>query len=849
MDYLRLTLGLMLPWIGSYYWLAALEARASDLPAHRARQIGVSFLFAMALLSGLLLAQSQLNGGISYWPVLGVICAFSFAGYLAYARSIPVKFVAPAEKSARTLRLLYGLLTAWILLHLALIAFEILHRPIFPWDAWQTWMYRSKAWFYLGEIVPMDSPQAWIQGKASAAYNTYAADYPRFVSVIALWSATALGAWNEPLINLPYLLCGLALVLALYGYGREAGLPRWAAALGAYLLISIPLIGSHLALAGQADIWLTGYAGLGFVALIWGIVRHNAWHLATGLLLVCLGIWVKHEGLVWMLAALLVLALTTRPRLCALVACVGLAAVSVAWISGIHTADLPYLGTIGIREGSLHIPLLGQFALMQASVLDDYWVNFFVGSTWHLLWPLLIICLLALPALPASPIRSTVSAFFCVLVATQLAIFFFSEQGRWAEDWTAINRLPMHIAPALIFSLLLTAQQIWRQIPAGKPRIGHWVAPTVAFIAVTLIAGAYVYVQSPPTKGYTRNFDANQLQIVVGGGFIRQGTGYITRFDNGIAVVSDGSARIDTGDSMILRLNTGGNNGNKRRFFWRNGPDEDDLHSLDIGEPGEKTIDLGSHPQWRGTVTELGLLFLEDGGKSVEVTSLQIGPRSANDMLTLTWEDWTTLSRWSQKSVHFLPAGADSTPLKLPLFMAGWIAATTLAGLLLIRLNPTPTWGIALCAVISWLLLDLRWTSNLIGQANATHHFYSSHHGAHLDIAPDSKLYDLTQEIAPLLQGSSDPVLVVSEEPGRDFEALRVKYHLLPVPALARKGTHLGNYPKFAARHVLIVRSPYLAPGEKPVNAAGLARRVSATLGLSYGVVLDTEAGVLLSAR
>jgi len=42
--------------------------------------------------------------------------------------------------------------------------------------------------------------------------------------------------------------------------------------------------------------------------------------------------------------------------------------------------------------------------------------------------------------------------FICVFLATQLFIFGFTDQGIWADTYTAINRLPLHFAPALVYA-------------------------------------------------------------------------------------------------------------------------------------------------------------------------------------------------------------------------------------------------------------------------------------------------------------------------------------------------------------------------------------------------------------
>ena len=848
MDILKLMLSLLLPWMGAYFWLAAIESRLNPQPAHKLRQLGYAFLLGMAGVNGLLLAQSWLLAYISFGLPIGIIALVSLAGGVAFIKSRRLAFQPHNGRPSTFYAVLFWLFAGWAAVHLALVAIEVLHRPVFPWDAWQTWMYRSKAWFYLGNVVPLDSAVAWEQGKATATYNTFGAAYPKFVSVIALWAATALGQWHEPLVNLPTLFCGVTLALAFYGQCREAELPKWSSALGAYLLVSIPLIGSHLALAGQADIWQTCFTGLGFVSLLWGIVRGSNWHTGLGLTLILLGIAIKSEGLVWFAVALALLAITTRPRFSAMLALLAATIASLAWIGGIHYMDLPVVGGLGIADGRIHVPAIGSFRLMQFDLWDDYWVNFYESSTWHILWPMLVTCALGLVAMRRGPLRQAIASLILLLITAQLSIFLFTEQGLWAEDWTAINRLPMHMVPVLIFALLLSARELSSYREQDKPKKRTWIAPAAGLVLAVLIAGFYLADQYPPTTGHSRSFDAKQLGIVVGGGQIIGNAGVVTHFDNGIALLSSGGVHINAGQAKILKLDTGGKNRLERRFFWRNGPGEEDLHSIDTGAPGKKIINLDVSPNWTGTVTEVGLLLYEDEHRKVEVRSLEIRTRTLQDMIALTWQDWTTMSHWSQKSVHYVPAGVESAPIKLPLLMAGWLLITTLLAGLMWRVIPSPIASVVICAVSAWLVLDLRWSHNLIEHAADTRNYYSTHRNAHLDIAQDKELLELTEQAAQLIVDNDKPVLIVGENKDLNFEALRIKYHLLPMPAHVRKGASTSDMPRMTTDHVLVVRSPVLAPGEIPFVAEVMAKEISSRQSRVYKVVLDTEDGVLLSA-
>ena len=232
MDYLSLATGLLLPWLAGYLTLSALEKRCNAQHGHTLKQLGYGFFLGYAGLQGLVLTQSKLLGTVGFWPILGIMAVIAVAGAILFFKALnhsPRPDNGETRIAAPLTTILFWLFLAWALLHLLFVTIEILHRPVFPWDAWFSWIYRAKAWFYQGQILAMDSPGDWLQGNGDALYNVAGNQYPTFSPVIALWAAIALGYWSETLINLPVLLCGLAMGLAMYGQCREFGLEKWLA--------------------------------------------------------------------------------------------------------------------------------------------------------------------------------------------------------------------------------------------------------------------------------------------------------------------------------------------------------------------------------------------------------------------------------------------------------------------------------------------------------------------------------------------------------------------------------------------------------------------------------------------
>jgi hypothetical protein len=854
MEFLRLSFATLLPWLGGYLWLAVLERRLGVEAPSTLRQLGYGLFVGYAALQGVVLAGHASTGAVEYWRINSVLVLLTLAAGLLLAREWLAgegdTRATPAGERERAgvlcKRFMLVVLTAWAALHLLLIAVEILHRPVFPWDAWLNWIYRAKAWYLTGEIAAMDSPGDWLLGTGTARFNVAGSHYPTFSPVLALWCATALGHWSETLINLPYLCCGIALWLAIYGQCREEGMAHWLSALAAWLLLSIPLLDTHLALAGQADIWMAGFTGLGLVALLRGLARGESWQTLLGLGMTAMGMAVKSEGGVWFMGALLTLALTRWPRgaLRALAVLVVLAL--LGWLFGLTYLRLPLLGGVGFDEGRIHIPLLGSYALQAFELWDDYLDNFLKNGTWHLLWSFVLLSAAALWLQPAGMQRRAVAVFYGVLLAAQLFIFEGTEQGRWAEDWTAINRLPLHFAPALVFSIVVAA----RGLPAGSlpgfRSAGSVLRGPLVGLAVVLSAAlAWLLVAYPGSGAEGHSFTPQEMRTVMGGSRAAAQGRIIERYENNVALLSSGPVALDAAKLGLLRVETAGPNRNRATFFWRNGDDPSDLHSAELSGRGVRWINLDATPGWQGTVREVGIVFYSDGGRPVELRGLEVRSQSLGAQLAKLAGEWRETSYWSQKSVHWLPAGAPSPSISLPLLMAAWVVVTALRALTIGRRTPDAFTGALLCAVIAWGLLELRWSANGLVQAGATVAEYPLASAEYLAFGDDEQTARLVELAQPAIGQTYKRTVIAAEDPDMRFQMFRAKYHALPASALVHDGP-LESAPVRIGDYLLVLNKRYAEAGHKSASAAEYAAVLLREQGIAARPVLDEPEGFLL---
>jgi hypothetical protein len=457
----------VLPWITGAIWLIWLESFSDQISIiNWPRALGYGFFLGNFICAAALYTVQALLGQLSVSLVTGGMAGLSLLGIILtwhrYRRQRR-EFVAPYTPIDRKINWLSILLLVLIILHLTLAATDVLSRPLLPWDAWTTWTYRAKIWFLNQELSPMVSPENWLSTTDPGTYTITAFFYPPVVSLIQLWPVQVYGAWNDSLAILPGMLAGIAIALGLYGQGRSLGWPSLMMLAAVYMLLSLPLLDAHLALPGYADLWLSGFAGLGFVALLQWTQSSDKSQLLLGLFFLLLGMMIKREGVLWGMVGILFVIVYLSPWRLLLALAAGLV---LAVVSGHSSLELPILGRLGYADGVFYLAQLGVFPLQLQDASAALATNLFFHASWNLLYFYLSAALLLLLLPVCAGIRSTVLWFVLLISVVITFMFFLSEEGRWLRDNTAFNRIVLQVSPALLFSLMMT----WRVFAAYLSR-------------------------------------------------------------------------------------------------------------------------------------------------------------------------------------------------------------------------------------------------------------------------------------------------------------------------------------------------------------------------------------------
>lgn len=461
-------IAIALPWAVTALWLRYLVP--SSPPLDWPTALGYGFFIGMYLTVLLLHLTDALGLGLHTNLVLGVWLLAAVGVIFVVGKhhwtvgaatgTTPAPTTASPVPSRIGRWLWWGLL-ALIMIRLGIIAAEVALRPVMPWDAWTVWLFRSRAWFEQATLVPFLSAAQWLTAEQPHTFTTAAHHYPRTVSIIPTWVALNAGTWHEPLALAPWVAALTAMLLAVYGQVQRLGGTSLDAILVTYLLISIPMVTVHTALAGYAELWTAATIVLAAVSLwVWRLHKEHLQMLLALPLLAALPT-LKLEGSVWLVALIAGMLLwLLKPRTVLLLAVVAMSGIA-AWAAlGGITVEVPGVGTIMLRPDQITIPGLVSLGLgPEPDALRPLLSALFLYANWHLLWFVaLALSPLALYRSVRDPKIRGPAYTIAIMLGMLLALFLLSDASQWVISQTAVNRLLLHITPLLLVFLWMTVR-------------------------------------------------------------------------------------------------------------------------------------------------------------------------------------------------------------------------------------------------------------------------------------------------------------------------------------------------------------------------------------------------------
>jgi len=378
-------------------------------------------------------------------PLAGIAAGAAWVGKGQYATPLRdrMRWALVALRGAgltRERRLLWIVLLAWLALRFALLLTEVVRRPLYPWNAWTQWATKARVWYELKTIVPFGTESAWLALPVGSVYYDAAPSYPGTVPLTQVWSATLLGHWDDALINLPWWFTAFAFGLTLYGVLRSERIAPLGALIGTWLVLSLPILDTHVALAGYADLAMSAYFTLTALAALRFVKSRAPFDLALAVGLAAACVTIKNSGKLWLLMLLPGLAAALLPR-------VGLRIAAAAFALAAITALV--LTRTGLTILGYRLQLV--FDMPWSGLTEAY----FMFANWHLLF----YGALGVAVLAWRRLLSPELAPLTLIVAAGLAFlvfgFAFTNARQWVEDQSTVNRATLHLAPLIAIWMVL----------------------------------------------------------------------------------------------------------------------------------------------------------------------------------------------------------------------------------------------------------------------------------------------------------------------------------------------------------------------------------------------------------
>lgn len=444
-EILGLLLGLILPWLLGVVWLRVRWIKAGNITWPTL--LGYGYLAGLLITTLVMRLLDLLGYQLGFVNISLLLLLLIAAGVWAgYGTPLRLKDIGSDWAGLNGwYKAAYTALFLLIVIRLVVLGLEVAWRPLFPWDTWASWAPMSRVWYELGHLAPFYAPEdQWLAGLRPGEYIDGAWGHPPTIPLIQVWMSYSMGRWDDSLMNLPWLLCAIALGLAFYGQARQWQIPPLFAMMFTYFLLTLPFLNAHVALAGYADIFMGVFYGLAAMAFFHWSRTRDIWQGSVALLFALACAFIKQSGVFWMLTFLPALWVVLMPR-------AGL--IGVALLAGV--------GTLFVVLGRVtNINLFGySFSVHYRSAWEPFWQNTLILDNWHLLWYLLGLALvLSIPRLLVHSLRG-----MTVLVLTSFSflvgVFFFTETQEYAENYTTLSRTLLHASIMLMFYIMVLFQE------------------------------------------------------------------------------------------------------------------------------------------------------------------------------------------------------------------------------------------------------------------------------------------------------------------------------------------------------------------------------------------------------
>ena len=323
------------------------------------------------------------------------------------------------------------------------------------------------------------------------------------------------------------------------------------------------------------------------------------------------------------------------------------------------------------------------------------------------------------------------------------------------------------------------------------PRFRREALRVALILAAVLVACVLVYLAAAaPGRWFPRTspktWSASDLTVVRGSGALVGGQLVITATDaTGIALVNVTTDLASLDYPGIEWRVSGLAEDADVRLLWRNEFQPDRVNNVPLRIEAGRTVTtvMARNPAWIGHITGLALAIHGTLAQPVVVDGVTAKPMGVIGIAHDRLHDWLTFERWNGASINTIAGGADYQPLPLPLLLALVVGLSGLTVVAIHRLRPG-AFTVPLPAIMAafflagWLLLDMRWSFNLMRQERATAIRYAGKDAHDKRLAnEDGQLFAFIEKSLAVMPPSPVRVFVASDA---DYFRGRAAYHLYP---------------------------------------------------------------------
>lgn len=323
--------------------------------------------------------------------------------------------------------------------------------------------------------------------------------------------------------------------------------------------------------------------------------------------------------------------------------------------------------------------------------------------------------------------------------------------------------------------------------PPAWPRPAQVAWIFTAAIAATLLAYLAVNV---PARWFSDvpalAWSAQQLTVARGSAAVQGNEMHVTAPDaSGLALLSVDTGFRSVDYPVIAWAAIDVPEGADVRLLWRSDYTPGKVSSIGLVVESGRVMPVlvAGNGEWIGTIRGLAIAIRYAGGETVRVRGVVAKPSTMTGILKDRVGEWLAFEGWSGTSINSVTGGADIQDLPLPLLLA---VAALLAGVVIVVLarrrgvatRRAVVAALAGTVLAGWMILDARWTWNLVRQVDTSARLYAgkSYEQKHLE-AEDGPLYLFIERARAAMPATPARVFVVAEA---HYFRGRAAFHLYP---------------------------------------------------------------------